>query len=279
VLHQRGVALQGRVQERVGRHEEHHEIRRLIEGRPVRLGRQRVHVPAQHPGVLVEVRVAGALVARLHGGQVRVEGRLRVDHHRAPAVQPHQHVRAYPLVVGRPGDLLEEIAMIEQPGRLDDAAQLMLAPATPDLRRAQRRDQLFRLGAELAGDRAHGPDLLAQLGVGVHPVPLQLGHPLLVAAQSLVQRRDRPGDRLLGLRRRFVRQRAQGLLQPALAVPAGLQGGLEPGDVGGGAQPGGRPAEGGADPQTDDHHGERREGHPRSLPEGYDEIDEGTVER
>ena len=131
------------------------------------------------------------------------------------AVQPDHQVGADALVVGGGGDLLGEVAVLQHAGRLDDAAQLVLAPAAPHLRRAQRGHQLLGLGAQLAGDGAHRPDLLAQLGVGVDPVALQLGDPLLVAAQGVVQRRDRPGHRLLGLGGGLV------AAAPASTAPAG----------------------------------------------------------
>ena len=60
VLQQRRVALQRGVEERVGRHEQHHELRRLVERRPVRLGGQRV-----------DVRRAGAGRAGRGGGRGR----------------------------------------------------------------------------------------------------------------------------------------------------------------------------------------------------------------
>jgi hypothetical protein len=176
-------------------------------------------------------------------------------------VQPHHQIGAHPLVLGLAGDLLGEVTVLEQPGRLDDPAQLMLAPATADLRCPERGEQLFGVGPQLAGDRAHRPHLLAQLGVGVHPVVLQLADPLLVAPQRVVQRRDRPGHRLLRLRGRLEGQRPHRLLEPRLAVPPGLQRRLEPGDVGGRPHPGGEPAEGSTHRQADDHHGQRREGH------------------
>ena len=122
-------------------------------------------------------------------------------------------------MVGGGGDLLGEVAVLQHAGRLDDPAELVLAPAPAHLRGAQRGDQLFGLGAQLAGDGAHRPDLLAQLGVRVDPVALQLGDPLLVAAQGVVQRGDRPGHRLLGLGGRLVAQRAHRLLQPRPRPP------------------------------------------------------------
>jgi hypothetical protein len=82
--------------------------------------------------------------------------------------------------------LLGEVAVLQHARRLHDAPQLVLAPPPAHLRRAQCGHQLLGLGAQLAGDRGHRPHLLAQLRVGVDALPLQLGHPLLVAAQRLV---------------------------------------------------------------------------------------------
>jgi hypothetical protein len=168
--------------------------------------------------------------------------------------------------------------VLQQAGRLDHPAQLMLAPATPHLRRPQRRHQLFRLGAQLAGDGAHLPHLLTELGVRVHPLALELDHPLLVAAQRVVQGSDREGHRLLRLGGRLVRQGAHRLLQPLLTIPKGLHGGLEPGDVGRRAQPGGQPAEGGAAARQSSTTASVETVTTGRLPDRYDKNREGTVE-
>ena len=113
VLQQRRVTLEGDVEERVGGHEQHHEVGRVVERRPVRLGGQRVDMPPQVPGVRVEVGVPAALVAGLHGRQVRVERRLGVHHHRPAAVQPDHQVGADDLLVVGGGDLLGEVAVLQ----------------------------------------------------------------------------------------------------------------------------------------------------------------------
>ncbi|GAB3945799.1 hypothetical protein GCM10027614_38170 [Micromonospora vulcania] len=95
----------------------------------------------------VEVGVPTTLVAGLHRGEVRVERRLGVHHHRPATVQSDHQIRADHLLVGGGGDLLGEVAVLQHAGRLDDPAQLVLAPAAPHLRRAQRGHQLLGLGA------------------------------------------------------------------------------------------------------------------------------------
>jgi len=90
-------------------------------------------------------------------------------------------------VVGLGSDLLGEIAMLEQAGRLDDAPQLMLAPTPRTWARAARPPAVSSRSA-VPGDRTHRSHLLAQLRIRVDAVAFQLGDPLFVAAQRLVQR-------------------------------------------------------------------------------------------
>ena len=261
VLHQRRVVAQGGVEERVGRDEEHHEIGRGLERGPVLLGGQGIDVRAQVAGVLVEEALPGALVPGLQSREVRLQWRLRVHHHGASAVQLDDQIRPYAGIVRFRRDLLSEVTVFQQPGRLDDAPELVLTPTATGLRRTQGGDQLLRLGAQLARDNAHVAHLFAQLGVGVDALPLQLSDPFLVAAQHLVQRRDSSGDRLLGLGGGLVRERAHRLLEAFLPVGADLHGRLKTRDVGGRPEPRGQPAEGRADHEADKHYKQRRNSH------------------
>ena len=105
--------------------------------------------------------VAGRLVARLHGRQVRLERRLGVEHDQPAAVQADDEVGAYHAGVGAAAHLFGEVAVVEHAGGLHDATQLVFAPAAADLRGAQGGHQLPRLGAQLAGDVVHRAYLFA----------------------------------------------------------------------------------------------------------------------
>ena len=94
-LHQRRVLAQRRVEERVRGHEADDELRRGRESLPVRLGRQRVDVFAQVPGVRLQAGGAGRLVARLHRLEVAAEGHLGVDDDVLAADEPDDQVRTH----------------------------------------------------------------------------------------------------------------------------------------------------------------------------------------
>jgi len=104
------------------------------------------------------------VVSRLCGTQVRIDRHLGVDDNRRVAGEADDHVRR--LSRAGSGDRLRlffEIAVLQHPRHLDDAAQLHLAPAAARVRRAQRLGQavgrlaqLFLREHEAAQLRRHG---------------------------------------------------------------------------------------------------------------------------
>ena len=132
-------------------------------------------------------RCARALgvVGRLAGVEVRRERNLRVDDHDLLARETDDQVGAQPPVVGRGRDLLVEVAVRQHARELDDALQLNLAPASPDVRRPQRgregRGALAQL-RQLAPERA------------VRPLARELQRPHLAVdlLERLLQRPDVP---------------------------------------------------------------------------------------
>ena len=128
--------------------------------------------------MLVEVRVAAALVAGLHRGQVGVERRLRVDHHRPAAVQPDHQVGAY----ARWSSVAAVTCSAKSQCSSSPAASTMrrswCSPHRPRTCGARSAATSCLVSVRSSPETArHGPHLLAQLGVGVDPVALQLGHP------------------------------------------------------------------------------------------------------
>ena len=81
------------------------------------------------------------------------------------AGQVDDEVGALGAVVAGEVDLLGEVAAVDQPGQLDAAAQVQLAPPAAHLWLAQRRRQRAGLAAEQVGAVPHVVHLLAQLAL------------------------------------------------------------------------------------------------------------------
>ena len=192
-----GVLLhRGRV-ERLPRHEQHHEVRRLGQGVPVFLGAQLADMGLELAGVPRERLGLGGGLGRLQRGQVGVERGLGVDHHRFPARQADQRVGAAAAVLGVEAVLGEEVDMLHHPGHLEDLTQLVLPPAAAGLGRAQGLDQAAGLGVQPRlplGQRLH---LGADGSIGVVAGLLDLPHRRLELAEVLADRQQQPLDRFL----------------------------------------------------------------------------------
>ena len=160
----------------------------------------------------------GRLVPGLGRLQEAGERDLRVDHDVLAAGQVDDQVGAEQAVHGAAGRLLGEVAVLQHAGGLDHPAQLQLAPAPADLRRAQGGDELRGLRTQLLGGLAHRRDLLQQGRVRALAAALDLADLRLDLAERLPQRPDQALDRLLALV-----QVAAGLggrlLEPGLGQP------------------------------------------------------------
>ena len=96
--------------------------------------------------VLAEQRLARRFVRRFERAQIGVERRLGVDDDLLAAGQPHDHVGPDPaVVVALNRVLLDEIAVLDHAGELDDALQLQLAPAAADAGPLERVGEPARL--------------------------------------------------------------------------------------------------------------------------------------
>ena len=147
--------------------------------------------------VLAEADQRPVVLGRVVGpGQVEERGErgLGVDGDRAPAGERHDQVGAQAPVLD--ADLLGEVAVVDQAGQLDGAAQVQLAPLAAHLRLAQRGGQGAASPPQDVGGVPHVGHLLVQLGLPRDPVvrevaqlvlqPLEavlddgvLGHPLM----------------------------------------------------------------------------------------------------
>ncbi len=227
VLEQCGVGLERGGEERLGRHEEHHELRCSLQRLPVGLRPELVDVGAHLAGVPGEVVVALGVVGGRGRVEERVERHLRVDHDVAAPGQVHDQVGALGAVVE--AHLLGEVAAVHQPGQLDGAAQVQLAPAAAHLRAAQRGRQLVGLAAQAVGRAAYVVDLLVQLALPGDPGVLEVAQGVVETVEPLEH---------LGV--------------PRLAAGAGPQGGT--------AQDTEGQAERETEAEADEQHQQQREG-------------------
>ncbi|PRY56229.1 hypothetical protein B0I28_110111 [Glycomyces artemisiae] len=241
VLQQQRVPAQGRVEERVRGHEQHHQLRRVVERPPVLLARQRLRVPPQVLRVRLQQLVPRRLVLDFEGLEVRLERGLRVDHERPPARQPHHQVGAHAAPVHRTGVLLGEVAVLDHPRGLHDPPQLHLAPLAPHLRGPERAQEPPGLLAQALRDVRDARELDAQLRVGVHARLLHVPQSRLVALQRVRDRREDLPDGLPRMVGRLVRHGPQGRFEPVLVLRGGLQAGRRRRQLGRLARPPGEP--------------------------------------
>src|SRR5581483_3474515 len=83
-----------------------------------------------------------------------------------------------------------EVAVLDHAGELDDALQLHLAPAAAHVRRAERGDEVARLGAKPLLPVGNCAQLLADRRDGAEPALLELARLALEALQGLLDRRE-----------------------------------------------------------------------------------------
>ena len=200
VLDQRRILLERGAQERLARDEQHDELRRLVELRPVALRRELHDVIAHLARVVAELREPVLFVVALERLEVRLAGALRVDDDGLGAGQLHDEVGAEPPVVGRDVVLCLEVAMLEHPRHLDDAAQLDLAPAAADVRPvAERAHEVPGLAAQVLLALGEDANLCRQIRVRPRACELELLQLAVDLRERLLDRRDEVLDRLLAL--------------------------------------------------------------------------------
>ncbi len=131
---------------------------------------------AQLAGVSPQRLAAHRLVVGGRRVEVGVEGHLGVHHDLAPADEVHDQVGTLGAVVE--AHLLGEVAAVDQPRELDRAAQVELAPASPDLGLAQGGGQ----GPGLPGQVG---DLLVELPLPGGAVLVEVAHLVAEAVEPL----------------------------------------------------------------------------------------------
>ena len=185
----------------------------------------------------------------------------------------HDEIGPEPAVVGRDVVLRLEVAVLEHPRHLDDAAQLDLAPAAADVRPvAERADEVPGLAAQILLALGEHANLRRQIRVRPRARELELLQLAVDLRERLLDRRDEVLDRLLALveilRRVLLQLLELGLreIEERLVARRERVGGerlhrrLERRARIGGAQgePGGRGAEEKTDEDADDHRADER---------------------
>ena len=227
IVEQRRVRLQRVREERLARHEQHHELGGCRQQAPVRLGCQGIDVRANLLGMggqqlipptvglagpllaslrLAElsvplrcgVRLAGRLPGRLGGGgdrcrvQERAQRNLGVDHDVFAAREVYHHVRALDRIrVAGPVDrgvLVGDVAAIPQPGQLGGPGQVQLPPASADLRFSQSRCERVGFGAERLTGQPNRFHLLLQRALQRNPGALHLPQSVVQVIKALLDR-------------------------------------------------------------------------------------------
>ena len=148
---------------------------------------------------------------RFERAEVGIERSLGVDDEIAFLRHVHDEVWPQHAVLARDPQLLGEIAVLGEPGELDDAPQAQLAPAAAYLGAAQGRREVARLARELRLPAAQGLDLGPERREGLAPLALERKHLRLGAFERGAQRQHQLGDRRLAL---FQRALCLGLLAP-----------------------------------------------------------------
>ena len=158
-------------------------------------------------GVRLEVPRALGVVGRLAGVEVRRERNLGVDDHDLLARETNDQIGPQPSIVGRDCDLLVEVAVGQHAGKLDDALELNLPPASPDVRRPQRGRK--RCGAlaqlrQLSPERAVRPlsRQLQRADLAVDLLERLLQRPDVARQLRFGDLEERRAVRLIGVGRR-----------------------------------------------------------------------------
>jgi hypothetical protein len=197
VLDQPRVLCESGLVDAVRGDEHDDELGRRVELALVALGGQFDDVLAGLARVTRRMCFALAVLLRLEHRQVRVERDLGVHHDELPAGQFDEHVRPQRAVARLDRRLLEEIAVGDHAGHLDDIAQLDLAPRPPRRRPLEGGDEVAGLLAQRADALAELADHRLQVALRFAALALEPADLALHAAEFLLHGRDQALD-LLG---------------------------------------------------------------------------------
>ena len=204
VFLQRRVFAERGVEERVGRDEQHDELRRIGDRLPVPPVAELLHVVAQLARMCPHPLGATCLVGRLHRLEPRGERHFRVDDDGLAVDKPDNHVRALGAHVARGVDLFVEVHVLERASGLDDTAQLHLAPSPTNLWAAQGTDELSRFLPQRILGGAHLLNLFEQAAVRPLTAALDVTELRVDPNECVLTGPEQLGDRALASGQRRV---------------------------------------------------------------------------
>src|SRR5262249_3885810 len=113
------------------------------------------------------------LARRLECSEVRLQRRLGVNDEIARIGHVHHQVRAQRALLTDHLQLLGEVAMLGEPGELDEPPQRELAPAAATLGPPKRAHEVTRLALQLRLPASEALELRAQRAESIAPLTLQ----------------------------------------------------------------------------------------------------------
>jgi hypothetical protein len=149
------ILFPGRPEEALVRKEHDDPFGAVCELLPVGLRAELLEVLAHLSRVIEEALTANVLVRGLVRLEIRVERDLRVDDDLLSTRELDDEIGSQAAVFRRGRDLLGEVAVRQHPRDLDDALELNLAPAAPNVRRSECVPQRCGLLAEVGEAPAH----------------------------------------------------------------------------------------------------------------------------
>ena len=140
---------------------------------------------ADETRVARKVAAARVVVLGLGGVEVGLERRLGVDDDALAARELHDQVGSeQPALVVALARLLDEVAVRDHAGQLDDALELDLAPAPAYVRRPQRRHEAARLLLQPGLALGDEPQVLVDPGDGREALLLERPRLLVEARRA-----------------------------------------------------------------------------------------------
>ena len=149
--------------------------------------------------MVAQILVALDAVAGLVGVEHALQRRLGVDDHVLAAGEVDHHVGAQRRLVPGVGVLLDEVAVLEHPGRLYHIAQLHLAPLAAGVGFAQCGDERAGLGAQAIAGLGQRAQLRAHLAPRLAAFLVEAQQLTVDPAQLLLERSHQLLDRRVAL--------------------------------------------------------------------------------
>jgi hypothetical protein len=182
------ILAQRNAENRLGRQEHHDDVDRVVVLTPVVLGPEAIRMGGNVTCMpREELGACGRIIACL-GFEERGQRHLGIDDNAAPRGKVDHHVGALTTVVAGPGVLLDEVHTIEQPGGLNESAQMRLTPAASNVDATERGGELTGLSAQDLRRSLNMSELLADLTAQTGLIAPPKGLRLLESAPEPLER-------------------------------------------------------------------------------------------